>query len=359
MRSLRGASLILALLAAAPSARAFTKEERAIIDSYGALLEVSADPCRLASRLGSEYKRILSSATAAQDVADLKGAIPFRLAYGLRISEGFALYDDETETVYLSSRSLEGRLPRTPGACASDEILRNLARDTVGVYVHEVSHSLERKALGKEMVNTREGEVLAYARESRFLAGLKGWPSGPVKLELKRLRLLEENFRNNQEIIGWVEELKGQADVGAGLKKLEKYVGLLEELKQSRQRLQAVRTGADPFQVSLGQMVEAWERGWPAFLHFALEKIGPRPSLSDREKNLEASRRFLAAARAGIKEEAAGTLAYQMARRSVRLGEQDVAFWGDEKTVAQALAFYKRRFKEVRPPPKAAPRPSR
>ncbi len=349
---------VLGLMSAgAARARAFTAEERRFLAGHHALLEASSDPCRLASRLEAQYKRLLRGARPAQDVADIlataegKPGVPLILGDGVRLANAFALYDDQTRTVYLSSAALTPRVIRTAGVCPSDESLAALARETAGVYVHEMAHSLTRKALGAGSVATSEDEILAYAREARFLAGLKGWPSKAVAGELGRRRELDELVRKNQKIIGLVKGLQGQDPGGDGFKKFPGYVEQLEKIRRRMELLQAREGDVDPFQVSLAAMVDAWKDGWPAFLRMMIRQTAPMPSLGRRAENLNKSRSFLEASRAQLTEEAPGTLAHEVAERSVRLGEQDVLFWGDQKRVEEALAYYQRRFKTVRPPP--------
>ncbi len=343
---------VLGLLAPPGTARALTGEEREFLSRYRALLEVSFDSCRVAPRMEAEYRRLLRAAGPEQDVSDIlaavegKFAIPFRLASGIRVAEGSAMYDPETKTIYLSGAFLAKRLPAE--ACPSDKKIRNLALETVGVYVHEICHALERRVLGDDIVNTSEGEILAYARETRFLAGLKGWPDKAVTAELSRRQKRGELVARNQEILGRMEETRGKpttADFGL----FGEYLKELEGIRQRLERLDAREKPVDPMQVSLVVMLDAWRAGWPDFIRLMVRHNATRPSLSRREENLEASRRFLEASIAGLKKEEAGTLAHQFLERGVRLGEQDVRFWGDEKMVETALEFYKRRFREVRP----------
>lgn len=341
----------------AARARPFTAEERTFLAEHHALLEASPDPCRLALRLEAQYKRLLREARPEQDVADIlaaaegKPGVPLILAGGVRLTNAFALYDDETHTVYLSSASLTPRVIRTADACPSDERLSVLARETAGVYVHELSHSLTRKALGRGSVATAEDEILAYAREARFLAGLEGWPSKAVSGELGRRRELDELVRKNQRIIGLVKGLQGQDPGGDGFKKFPGYVEQLEIIRQRMALLQSQEAEVDPFQLSLAAMVEAWKDGWPAFLHMMIRQTAPMPSLGSRPKNLRTAQAFLETSRARLKDEAPGTLAYQVVERAVALGKQDVLFWGDPKRVEQASGYYTRRFKTVRTPP--------
>lgn len=354
-------AILLALFGLSASARpawALSEEAREFLRGHRALLEVSSDPCRIAPRLEAEYRRLLGAALPGQDVADIraavagKPAIPLYLAEGFRLVEGFAIYDPETKAVYLSSAAVTGRLPAS-GGCPSDKRIRSLARDTAGIYVHEISHALDQRALGEDAVTTSEGEMLAYAREARFLAGLKGWPDKTVVAELKRRAKLDKLIARNQEIIGRLKKMQGDPN-SENIRKLEEYLPELEDIRQRMERLKEQETAVDPLQASLADMVESWRAGWPEFLRLMIRQTRTRPSLSRREENLETARRFLASSRAGLKDETPGTLAHQVLERSVRLGEQDVRFWGDEKTVKQALEFYKRRFKAVRPAPKPA-----
>jgi hypothetical protein len=350
-------AILLLIIAAAPRAASFNDDERRFLQGQHALLEISPDPCRLASRLEAEYKRLLDAATPAQDVADIRTAvegkpgIPLHVGDGLRITDAFALYDHESKSIYLSSASLSAALPETGGGCPSDERVAGLARGTVAVYVHELAHAMERRSLGDDIVDTREAEVLAYARESRFLAGLNGWPNDSLKKELERRRELNALIQENEEIVGRVEALR-QTPPEEGLDQLKKYVDQLEELRPKIEKLQAEKADVDPFQVSLAAMVESWREGWPNFLRFILVKMEDRPSLTERKENLETSRRFLDTSESALKEEKPGTFPHQVAEHSVRLGKEDVLFWGDEKKVGRALEFYKARFKDVRPPPK-------
>ncbi len=352
---MRLALAALALVAAAPVCRAagtFSPEERQTLSGYRTLLGESPDPCRLAPRLATEYKRILSTARREQDVVDIRAAVDaepailIRLADGIRLSGAFALYDYDTHTIYLSSASISARLPAK--GCPSDERIRNLARETVGVYVHEIAHSLEREELGKDYVETSEAEILAYARESRFLAGVKGWPSRSVVAEMKRRRELERLIEENQKILGRVKDLQ-KDPAGDGINKLKGYVDRLEAIRQRMERLEAKAVEVDSFQISLAVMVDAWREGWGPFLGLMLRQTRSKPSLSRREENLARARPFLESAVTGLTNEAPGSLAHQLLQRSIKLGEQDVRFWGDEKKVARALKFYKRRFREVRP----------
>lgn len=303
---------------------------------------------------------MLDAATPAQDVADIRAAvegkpgIPLHIGDGLRIIDAFALYDRDTKAIYVSSSALASRLSQPGAACPSDERTARLARDTVAVYVHELAHALERRTLGDELVDTSEGEVLAYARESCFLAGLTGWPAADVRKELERRNALDDKIEENEAILRQVEGLRRKPPE-EGLTKLQEYVARLDVLRGKIDALRAARVDVDPFQVSLAIMVESWRDGWPDFLRFVFTKTESRPSLTRRKRNLEAARRFLDASAAALKEEKPGTFPYQVAEHSVALGNQDVNFWGDEKKVEGALEFYKRRFKDVRPPPKPAP----
>ncbi|MEK7859711.1 MAG: hypothetical protein AAB320_11290 [Elusimicrobiota bacterium] len=362
--------LALALLAVSgaltlPSVRAagFSDEDRQYLGRYRALLEVSPDPCGIASKLEAGYRRILKQADKDQGVADIRAAVegkpgfPLRLADGVRLTEGVAMYDQDTRSVYLSSASISRRLPAAEGACPSDERIESLARDTVGVYVHEVSHALEHAALGEDLVTSSEGEILAYARECRFLSRLKGWPPRSLALEVKRRKKNDELIAENQAIMARLKKMQGQPPGKDGLARLEKYVHKLEAIRQKMARLEEAKIEVDGLQLMMATMLDKWNTGWPDYIHFMLIQTRTRPSLSRREENLDRARPFLADAVAGLKVERPGTLSYQMMERSVRLGEQDVRFWGDQAQVDRALAFYKQGFHDVRPAPRAKPRP--
>lgn len=348
---------LAALALLGTDAGAFTPEERAVIDRHRVLLEASPDPCRIAARAEAEYKRILSSAPgpdAAEALAALDGKppIPLVLGEGVRISEGFALYDADRATIYLSSPSVAPRLLGRDGACPSDAALRAFAFGTVGVYLHEATHAFERRDLGPSVVTTLEGELLAYARESRFLAALPGWPPKEVAAELEMRAAYREQVAVNRELIGWVEELKGEEPSEESLDKLTRYVALLEENRRLLERIAAVRTGADPLVADIAEMVAAWRAGYPAFLSFALRRLEGRPSLAQREEVLAFSRRYLADSRKAAAAEEPGSLHRAVAEHSVRLAEKDLAFWGDERAVAKAADHYRSAFQAVRPPAK-------
>lgn len=352
------AGILAFLLTAIPgSSWSYSEEERRFIAEHRALLEAAPDPCRLAPRLEARYQALLREATPEQDAADLlaaaegKPGVPLILAEGLRLSGAFALYDDATDAVYLSSASLARRLTAADQGCLPDERIATLAHDTVGVYVHELSHALERRALDDRFVATSEGEILAYAREARFLAKLPGWPSKAVADELARRRELEDRIRRNREILDQVRKLRDEEPGEKTFDRLKSHVEELEEIKQRIADLEARELAADPFQLSLAAMVGAWKDGWPAFLHLMIPQASSRPSVSRADENLAAARRFLKSSRAQLKEEPSGTLAYKMLERSLELAEKDIRFWGDKKQVARATAFYRRRFKEVRPVP--------
>lgn len=364
MRPLINAGLFVALLVGGglvtgvTSAWSFTAEERRYLAGQRALLEISPDPCRLASRLEAEYKGLLRKAHPEQDIADIlavadaKPGVPLILADGVRLTGAFALYDDETHTVYLANTEVAPRLMKPGGDCPTDARIAALARDTAGVYVHELSHSLELKALGSGFVTTSEGEILAYARESRFLVGLEGWPAKSVSDELDRRRLLDEQVRRNQKIISLVNGLRGKSPDDGGFKKLEAYVGQLDEIKKNIAHLESQEVKADPLQLSLVEMVDEWKAGWPAFLHMMIRQTSSRPSLGRREENRVAAKHFLEDSRAGLKKEAPGTLGYKIAERAIMLGKKDILFWSDQQKIDQAVSFYTRRFKTVRPAPK-------
>lgn len=358
MRRLRARAGIFAILLAAipgPS-RSFSEEERRFIADHRTLLEAAPDPCRLAPRLEARYKALLRAAAPEQDAADLLAAadgkpkVTLALAEGLRLSQAFALYDDATDAVYLSSASLARRVTEANEGCLSDERIATLAQDTVGVYVHELCHALERRELG-DFVATSEGEILAYAREARFLAKQPGWPAKAVTEELARRRALEDLVRRNGEILAQVRKLRDEEPGEKTFDRLKAYVEQLEEIKQSIAGLEARELAADPFQLSLAAMVAAWQDGWPSFLQLMIPQASSRPSVSRAEQNLATARRFLKTSRAKLKAEPSGTLAYKVLERSVALAEKDIRFWGDKKKVARATAFYQRRFKEVRPAP--------
>jgi len=355
---LKAAGLLAAALVLASPARALTAEEHRWLSGYHSLLELSPDPCRVAPRLEAEYKRILSSATPEQDVADIralvdgKSGIPLRLADGVRLTDVSAMYDPATNVVYLSSPELAGLSP-AGGGCPTDGQLAAMARDTAGVYVHELTHALQRQALGADFVDTTEGEIHAYARESRFLAGLDGWPSKTVADELHRRIELHGLVRENEGILDRVKALRGTEPSDESLKKLQKYVETLDGIHQRIDELNKTSVDVDPLQLGMTQMVEEWKEGWPEFLEMMLSQdSSKRPSLSRREENEGIARRFLAQARGDLAKEKPGTLDYELVQRSVSLAEQDVRFWGDEKQVAKALDYYQKGFKAVRPSPK-------
>lgn len=351
------AGILAILVAAIPGLSwSFSEEERRFIAAHQALLEAAPDPCRLAPRLEARYIALLRGALPEQDAADLlavaegKPGVPLILAEGLRLSGAFALYDDATDAVYLSSASLARRVTDAGRGCLPDERIATLAQDTVGVYVHELGHALERRALGDRFVATSEGEILAYAREARFLAKQPGWPSKTVADELARRRALEDLIRRNGEILAQVRKLRDEEPGENALDALTLFVEELEEIKQNIADLEARESEVDPFQLSLAAMVAAWKDGWPAFLQLMIPQASSRPSVSRAGQNLATARRFLKTSRAQLEEEPSGTLAYTVLERSVALAEKDIRFWGDKKQVARATAFYQRRFKEVRPP---------
>lgn len=347
---------ILALLLLYPSASpAFTDKEREYLNRFKALLEASPDPCKLAPRLEAHYKRILKAARPEQDAADILAAVQakpgvrFVLAEGVRLSGGFALYDDDTDTVYLSKPTIERLLP-TADACPGDEQVRALALDTVGVYVHEVTHSFEKAPMGPDRVRTAEGEILAYARESRFLAGLKGWPSKAVTRELARREKLDALMARHEQVLDEVKAMRGQEP---DFDKLKKHVAFLDQSKRKIVALQEQDTGADPTQVSIAQMVAAYRGGWGTFIRFTMPRIQGSPLLKDREENLEGAKAYLEMSIKSLAQEQPGTLAYEMAQRGVKLAERDLRFWGDEEAVARSLAYFERRLKDLRPKPAA------
>lgn len=346
-----GAAAVLLLLAGALPAAALTAEERAFIARHRALLEASPDPCRLAGRLEDAYKALLRAAPGPDSTPVLaavegKAGIPLRLAEGLRLTDGFALYDATAAAVYLSSPSVAPRLIGPGGACPSDARLGAFALDTVGVYLHEVTHSFDRRDLGSGLVETVEGEVLAYAREARFLSGLSRWPGKAVRAELGFRALV----RRNQEVIGLLEKLKERHASADSLDKLQGYIGELEGIRRKLSKLDPARAGADPLAADIAEMTEAYKRGWPQFLAFCLRRLEGRPSLGDRERNLAAALAFRDGARKDLAAEPGGTLAYRLLERSAALGAEDVAFWGNKGRVERTIEYYKARFKEVRPP---------
>lgn len=354
-RRVRAGILVLLFTAIAGPSWSFSEEERRFIAGHRALLEASPDPCRLASRLEARYKALLRGALPEQDAADLlaaaegKPGVPLILAEGLRLTDAFALYDDASGAVYLSSAALARHVPG--GGCLSDERVAALAQDTVGVYVHELCHSLERRALGGGFIATSEGEILAYAREARFLAKQPGWPAKTVADELVRRRALDDRIRRNREILDQVRKLRDEEPGEKSLDALKSHVEELEEIKQGIAELEAREVEVDALQLSLATMVDAWKESWPAFIRMMIPQASSRPSVSRAERNLGAARRFLKTSRAMLKDEPTGTLAYEVLERSVTLAEKDVRFWGDKKQVARAAAFYQRRFTEVRPAP--------
>jgi len=351
--------LASAAVLAAP-ARALSSEEHKWLSGFHALLELSPDPCRVAPRLEAQYKLILSSATPEQNVADIralvdgKAGIPLRLADGMRVAGVSAMYDPGTNVVYLSSPEVSG-LSAPGGGCLTDAQLGVLAHDTVGVYVHELTHALQRKALGADFVDTTEGEIHAYARESRFLAGLEGWPSKTVSDELRRRSELDGLIQENEEILDRVKALRGEEPNDENLKKLQKHVETLDALHAKIDELKKASVDVDSLQLGMTQMVEKWKEGWPQFLDFMLDQDpSKRPSLTRREENAGIARRFLARSRAALEKEKPGTLDYDVVKRSVSLAEQDVRFWGDEKQVEKAIAYYRTTAEDVRPPSKPA-----
>jgi hypothetical protein len=338
--------------------RALTAQELRFLSGYHALLEVSPDECRIAPRLETEYKRLLSRAAPEQDVADIravlegKPGIPLRFADGVRLSDAFALYDSATNAVYLSSPSVASHYPAAGGRCPSDQQVSDMARDTIGIYVHEISHALERRALGDDDVETSEGEILAYSRESRFLSGFEGWPAKTVTEELHRQLELHDLIQENEEILDRVSGLRGEEPNDENLKKLKDYVETLDGIHRKIDGLKQSSVDVDPLQMAMAQMVETWRESWPKFIHLMMRQTEKAPSLSRREENLQIAHRFLGESRAALKDEKPGTLAYELVRRSVSLAKQDVRFWGDAKKVEKALDYCKKGFKEVRPPPK-------
>lgn len=340
-------TLLAALLLLPSVSDAFTEKERAYLSQFKALLEASPDPCKLAPRLESHYARLLKAAKPEQDVADIRKArVRFILAEGVRLSGGFALYDDDTDTVYLSKDSIARLLPQEE-PCPADEQVRALAMDTVAVYVHEIAHSFEKAPMGPDRVRTAEGEILAYAREARFLGGLKGWPSKAVTAELKRRAELSARMAKHEKLLEEVQAMRGKEPDFDRLKEL---VNLLDKSKRRIVALQELDTKADPTQVSIAEMVNAYRAGWGDFIRFTLPRIKGSPFLKDREENLEGAKAYLEMSIKSLAQEQPGTIAYEMAQRGVKLAERDLRFWGDEEAVSRSLAFFERRFKDVRHP---------
>lgn len=291
----------------------------------------------------------MRAATPAQDVKDLLAAVerepgvPLVLADGVRLATGIALYDKETNTVYLSSRSLAGQLG-SEGNCPSASAIRRLALGTVGIFVHEVSHSQERE----EWVRTTEGELLAYAREARFLAGLKGWPPKAVRLEVERRRKLDEAISRHEEVLEKVAAMQYEEPSKASLDKLQEYVHFLDKSKKTIQALQSAKPLAHRTEALMAEMVDAWRQGWPHFKRFSKNAIVGSPSLADRPINLERAKVYLGTMKTAIAEEPKGTLGYEVLERGTRLGEHDVRFWSDEAEVKRASDFFSSRLREVR-----------
>lgn len=341
----RVTAMLAALLLLPGASHAFNDKEREYLSRFKSLLEASPDPCKLAPRLEAHYARLLKAAKPAQDVADIRKArVRFVLAEGVRLSGGFALYDDDTDAVYLSKDSVARLLPQEE-PCPTDAQVRALAMDTVGVYVHELAHSFEKEPMGPDRVRTAEGEILAYAREARFLTGLKGWPSKAVTAELKRRAELEQRMARHEELLEEVQAMRGKEPDFDRLKEL---VNLLDKSKRRILALQALDTHADPTQVSIAEMVKAYRAGWGDFIRFTLPRIKGSPFLKDREENLEGAKAYLELSLKSLSQEQPGTIAYEMAQRAVKLAQRDLRFWGDEQAVARSAAFFEKRFKEVR-----------
>lgn len=361
MRSFYAALAVLfGLSLGASPAHAYNDEERATIARHRVLLDAAPDPCRIALRTEAEYKRLLKAAPgdeAASALAAADGRPPIRLILGegLRLTEAFALYDPETGAVYLSSPSVSARLLGQDGACPSDGQISAFAFATVGVYLHELAHAAERKDLGPGIVTTVEGEMLAYARECRFLAALPGWPGKEVTAELERRAMYAEQVRINRELLSWVEELKDVEPSTTTFARLQRYIGFLEENRKLLNQLSSLETGADPFAADVAEMLAAWRRGYPEFVTFSMRQLQGRPTLAHPEEVLAGAKEYLDSSRASLAEEKPGTLARRMAEHSVRLAEKDIAFWSDEKAVSKAREHYKSRLTAIRPPPKAAP----
>lgn len=342
---------------------AFTDEEREVLARYRSLLEVPPDPCGIAAKLEDRYKAILRDAAPEQAVAEAYAAvagaagIPLRIGDGLRLMEGFALYDPETRAIYLSSPSVTSRLGVGRG-CPDDARVRALADETVGVYVHEVFHALERQALGFDLVATSEGEVLAYVREARFLTGLRGWPSAAVSAEVERRGKLDALVLKNREILGRVEAMRGEDPTREGLERLSKYVETLEGIRRDIEKLAGQARRVDPLQVSLLEMVRAWREGWTPFIELLRPDVSTRPSLAQPQRHLSASLRFLEDSRRLLTHASLRGIERDAARRGLALAEADVRFWGDEAKVEAASDYFRKRFAEIRPKgPAERPKP--
>jgi hypothetical protein len=350
MRSLAFPLALLALLILPRPALSLSSEEKEFLAGFQSLLQVSSDPCHIAPRLEARYKLMLRGAGPEQDSADVLDAVdgrpglPLRLGEGFRMAGAFALYDDETRAIYLDSAAF------VSAGCPDDAYIARVASITVGPYVHEVCHHIARRALGGDLVATAEDELLAYAREARFLAGLKGWPPKRVQLDAEFSEAMAEQLRNKRTLLGWVEDLRSREPDEENLKKLAEYVDMLEQNRKLIEKISAVPPASSPLEISLVQMVEAWKSGWGRFLEHMFQETHTRPSLALRKENLGTARRYLADSRAWVKAEPRGTLARQLAERAVGLGKQDVRFWGDEKQAARALEYYERKLGEARAP---------
>jgi len=350
---------LLALLLTPPCAGAartagFSAEETAFIEKAGVLLEAPPDPCSVAESLTRRYRAILAQEAARKTVQDLialldAGGVPVRLAYGLRMTDAFAMYDAPADAIYLSSASLFSRVEIAENGCPTGESLASFAEDTVGVFAHELSHAAFRRELGEPVVATREDELLAYAREARFLAALPGWPPLKVRHDSALSVMPRGNNSNNALMIKLVEDLGAEERPSAdAFLRLPSYIEILEGLKKTREALEAARAGVDPSLASIARMSAAWEKGWDAFTAFLDPMISTRPSLAEPAAALEGSRRYLADSRKALAGEKPGSLSHQVAEHAVRLGREDVAFWGDARKVARVRAAYEKRLEAER-----------
>lgn len=358
------ALLLPPLCAAAARGAGFSSEETAFIEKAGVLLEVPADPCSVAKTLSRSYREIMGQEATRATVKDLlalleeDGGVPVRLAYGLRMTDAFAMYDAPADAIYLSSAAVFARVEPSANGCPTGESLASFAGDTVGVFAHELAHAGLRRELGEAVVATREDELLAYAREARFLASLPGWPPLKVRHDEALSALLRGNHRENALMLRLVESLGGGENLSPeNFERLPSYIEILEGLKKTREALEAAREGVDPTLVSIARMSAAWEEGWEPFVRFLDPMISTRPSLAEPAAALEGSRRYLADSREALAAERPGSLAAQVAEHAVRLGREDLAFWGDARKVARVRAAYEKRLEAerlatVRPDPR-------
>ncbi|OIO08824.1 MAG: hypothetical protein AUJ52_07520 [Elusimicrobia bacterium CG1_02_63_36] len=348
------ALLLPPLCAAAARGAGFSAEETAFIEKAGVLLEVPPDPCAVAKTLTRRYRAILAQEATRATVEDLialleADAVPVRLAYGLRMTDAFAMYDAPADAIYLSSAAVFMRVEVSGNGCPSADSLASFAQDTVGVFAHELAHAGLRRQLGEPVVATREDELLAYAREARFLAALPGWPPLKVRHDAALSAMLRGNYRDNALMLKLVESLgAGERPSADAFERLPSYIEILEGLKKTREALEAARAGVDPSLASIARMSAAWEEGWDAFVSFLEPMIKTRPSFSQPAAALEGSRRYLAESRKALAAEKPGTLARQVAEHAVRLGHEDVAFWGDARKVARVRAVYEKRLEKER-----------